>query len=126
MISNTTIKVKSLLAMAFCYLMSGVSFASQADQAIEELENGDGPYETMRTIIGILFMVGILVSIGKMMHIGIKYITTSAGGRGSAKEALLPWFIGAVCLALFWSLSTWLLTHLEIGPSGGGIFDIDI
>ena len=70
-----------------------------------------------------LFFIGLAVSVAKMMHIGIKYMTSTVTKKSDAKDALIPWAIGTIALILFWSLSTWLLRILDTGTSKN-IFDL--
>ena len=108
----------------FTLILMNMSFASQQVKEVEkELTESGGVYATLREIIGILSLLGVGISIIKMMQIGLKFLTQPAGGRSSAKESIIPWFVGAVVLALFWSISTWILEGIE-PTTGGSIFDI--
>ena len=102
---------------------TGVAVSQSTSDAISGLEGGNGVYGTILEIMGILFGVGIAVAVGKMMHIGIKFMTSTATKKSDAKDALLPWAIGTIALILFWSLSTWLIKILDSG-NNKGIFDI--
>jgi hypothetical protein len=102
----------------------GPTCYADAEEAMSQLVSGTGAYETIREIVNLLFFVGMGICVIKLMHIGVKFITNAAG-KGNAKEALLPWFIGAVLLALFWPISTWIISSLEPASSGTtNIFDI--
>ena len=49
-------------------------------------------------ITQILLLVGAGVCVGKLLHIGILFITSSAADKSNAKMAMLPWLIGTfVC-----------------------------
>lgn len=53
---------------------------------------------TLTEITRILLLVGAGVCIGKVIHIGILYVTSSAADKSNAKMALMPWLIGTfVC-----------------------------
>ena len=49
-------------------------------------------------IIGIIFVVGNIVSVGSIMLIGIRYMVSSVEEKAEYKERLLPYFIGACLL----------------------------
>lgn len=49
-------------------------------------------------ITNLLLIIAAGVCIGKCIHIGIKYMMSSAAEKSNAKEAMLPWLIGTfVC-----------------------------
>lgn len=53
---------------------------------------------TLIEITQIMLIVGAGVCIGKVIHIGILYVTSSAAEKSNAKMAVLPWLIGTfVC-----------------------------
>lgn len=54
-------------------------------------------------ILGIVSVVGILVSVGTLSVIGIKFMVASVEQKAQYKQALLPWLIGAI---LLFSLTT--------------------
>ena len=54
--------------------------------------------ETLINFTRILLLIGTAVCVGKMIHIGILYVTSTAVDKSNAKQALLPWLIGTfVC-----------------------------
>ena len=101
----------------------GSKGSESTEAAISGLEGGEGVYGTINQIMNLLFGVGLAVAVGKMMHIGIKFMTTTATKKSDAKDALLPWAIGTIALVMFWGLSTWLIRILDSGEQGK-IFDI--
>ena len=50
------------------------------------------------TILGLIQVVGIIVSVITLMIIGIKYVVGSAEERAEYKKTMLPYLIGAVML----------------------------
>ena len=51
----------------------------------------------------ILLVVAGLVCVGKLIHIGIKYMMTAAADKSDAKMALVPWLVGTiVCFGAAW------------------------
>ena len=51
---------------------------------------------TLVNITEILLLIGTAVCIGKVIHIGILYLTSTAMEKSQAKQAILPWIIGTV------------------------------
>lgn len=49
-------------------------------------------------VVGIIKVVGIFVSIGAIMVIGVKYMMGSAEEKAEYKKVLIPYLIGAVLL----------------------------
>ena len=63
-----------------------------------QLELGPTAEATLIEITQILLLVGAAVCVGKVIHIGILYVTSSAVDKSNAKQAILPWLIGTfVC-----------------------------
>lgn len=57
------------------------------------------PSEVEKTLVDIteiLLLIGTAVCIGKVIHIGILYVTSTAVEKSQAKQAILPWIIGTV------------------------------
>ncbi len=54
--------------------------------------------DSLTEIAEILFLVGAAVCVGKCIHIGILYVTSSAVEKSNAKMAVMPWLVGTfVC-----------------------------
>ena len=51
---------------------------------------------TLTKITSILLLIASAVCIGKIIHIGLKFVTASAVEKSQAKEALMPWIIGTI------------------------------
>lgn len=51
---------------------------------------------TLENITKILLLIGTAVCIGKVIHIGILYLTSTAMEKSMAKQAILPWIIGTI------------------------------
>ena len=51
---------------------------------------------TLQNITKILLLIGTAVCIGKVIHIGILYLTSTAMEKSMAKQAVLPWIIGTI------------------------------
>ena len=53
---------------------------------------------TFVDITRVLLLIGTAVCIGKVIQIGILYVTSTAVDKSNAKQAILPWLIGTfVC-----------------------------
>ena len=53
-------------------------------------------YTTLVDITNILLLIGTAVCIGKIIHIGILYLTSTAVEKSNAKQALFPWILGTI------------------------------
>ena len=54
--------------------------------------------KVLTEVTEVLLVVAGLVCVGKLIHIGILYMTSSAADKSNAKSAVLPWLIGTfVC-----------------------------
>ena len=57
----------------------------------------------LQPILATLFGLAGAICVGKIIHIGILYMTSSAADKSNAKTALLPWIIGTiVCFGASW------------------------
>lgn len=71
--------------------------------------------EILTEVLQILLGLAGAICVGKLVHIGILYMTSSAAEKSNAKAAVLPWIIGTiVCFGAGW-----------IGPMIINIFRID-
>lgn len=74
-------------SLFFCGMMSKVFAGGQP--VLSTVVTG-----SLTEIAEILFLVGAAVCVGKCIHIGILYVTSSAVEKSNAKMAVLPWVIG--------------------------------
>lgn len=51
---------------------------------------------TLTGITEILLLIGTAVCVGKLIHIGILYLTSTAIEKSNAKQALFPWILGTI------------------------------
>ena len=49
-------------------------------------------------IIGLIKYIAIAVAFGMIIIIGIKWMTSGAGGKAAVKDTFLPYLIGAICV----------------------------
>ena len=67
----------------------------QVDNGAEQLKTEGGK------IVGVIQIVGTVVSIVMMTVLGIKYILGSAEEKANYKESLKPYLIGAILIFAF-------------------------
>lgn len=66
--------------------------------------NVSGDFQNMLdNITGLVRTIGVIVSVGTLSIIGIKYLIGSIEERAQYKQTLLPWLIGAI---MVFSIST--------------------
>ena len=97
-------KVSIIIFIVIILLISTISFAdkytpgkfgdaiSSADVDATEIKDIGGQ------IVGIIQIVGTIVSTGMMMILGIKYMMGSAEEKAAYKKTLFPYLIGAVLI----------------------------
>ena len=74
-----------LFSFSTCTFASGMTLPSQVTTTLTEVTQ-------------VLLVVGAGVCIGKVIQIGIMYVTSSAVDKSNAKSAIMPWLIGTfVC-----------------------------
>lgn len=56
----------------------------------------DDVVTTLTGITEILLLIGTAVCVGKIIHIGILYLTSTAIEKSNAKQALFPWILGTI------------------------------
>jgi hypothetical protein len=113
-----------LIAILMVFSTSFVFAGTAVSQAVSNLNNGTNPaYATLKTIMAILFWAGCALAVFKAIHIGIKFIMTPAPGKSDAKEAIMPWAIGAFILAAGGIISPWIIGVID--PGQNDIFDIN-
>ena len=72
-------------------------------------------------ILSVLLGVSGAVCVGKLIHIGILYMTSSAMDKSNAKSAVLPWLIGTiVCFGAAW-IGPWIIDIFRVD---GNVLDI--
>ncbi len=93
------------LALIFtCF--SNVAFAITLDSSVTTI---------LVEVTQVLLVIAGGACVGKLIHIGILYVSATAADKSNAKTALLPWLIGTfVCFGA-----------ATIGPAVIGIFKVD-
>lgn len=66
--------------------------------------DGGGEVDTVLTeVVNILLIIAGCVCLGKLIHIGILFLTAGAAEKSNAKMALIPWIVGTiVCFGASW------------------------
>ena len=78
--------------------------------------------ERLVEITRILLLIGTAVCIGKLIHIGILYVTSTAAERSNAKQAVLPWIIGTVVCFGAATIGEWII-NLFLGLLPNKVLD---
>lgn len=95
-------KWNRILSMVFTFFMIfslfTCVFADASTKKDDNIANMKEILEPLIRITQVLLLVGAGVCIGKLIHIGILFVTSSAAEKSNAKMAMLPWVIGTfVC-----------------------------
>jgi len=92
-------KSMKILSIALCAIiaLTPVIFATTiAGVNVEPNTTNTGVENLGNRTIGILQVIGIFVSIGAIIAIGIKYMMGSAEEKAEYKKVLIPYLIGAI------------------------------
>ncbi len=74
---------------------------SQFAQGITPQAPGDGKLNSsVNKILGVAQWIGFIVGVVMVIWIGVKYITAGANGKAEVKATMVPWLVGAACVAL--------------------------
>ena len=95
-----------ILIIALIIMMMPIkSYASIFDPIINyneynpgEIESSDKVNGIVNNILGVIYWLGVAISVGALMIIGIKYMTGSLEEKAQYKETLAPYVIGAILL----------------------------
>lgn len=79
-----------------CILLFGAS--TIAPQIIETFKENQDAEDIGNLILSIIRVIGIFISVGILMILGIKYMLGSLEERASYKKSMLPYIIGAILL----------------------------
>lgn len=92
-------KFNKLISDFMTWLMAFTMFMNTYVLASDNFANTTVGH-ILTDITSVLLTVAGLVCVGKLIHIGILYMTSSAAEKSNAKSAALPWLIGTiVCFA---------------------------
>ena len=68
---------------------------------------------TVSTILGVVQWIGFIVGIAMCIYIGIKYLTAGAGAKAEVKSTMIPWLVGALCVALAPTIASTVFTMFQ-------------
>lgn len=74
------------------YSLLFFTFTNQCVFAAED----DTVFKILEEVAQVLFVIAGLLCLGKLIQIGIMYMTSSAVEKSQAKTALVPWLAGTV------------------------------
>lgn len=107
-------KIKKNFLINFLYNIAlfSVCFTNVAFAAVTL---DDSVIEILTEVTQVLLVIAGGACVGKIIHIGILYVSSTAADKSNAKTALLPWLIGTfVCFGA-----------ATIGPAVIGIFKVN-
>lgn len=79
----------------YCFAMSDVTNDVTWDSWKPNVEDENALKDKTNIIIGAIRVIGIIVSVGSLMVIGIKVIWGSAEEKANYKQQMMPWILGA-------------------------------
>lgn len=91
----------SILCFAIVIALSATVLASDPFNRIEPNATGNATNSTYKignSILGVVQTVGIILSVGCLMVLGIKYMMGSAEEKAEYKKTFIPYIVGAVLL----------------------------
>lgn len=89
--------ISALLTTMLCAIQLSAVFAYEANVTVRPIGEIDG---IVYNILGAVQWIGFIVGIAMCIYIGIKYLTAGAGTKAEVKGTMIPWLIGALCVAL--------------------------
>ena len=95
-------KAIKVLSIILCLMiaLSPVIFAETIGgvEVTPNTDAGSGFTSAGNRIVGFVKVIGIFVSVGALMAIGIKYMMGSAEEKAEYKKVMIPYLIGALLL----------------------------
>ena len=101
--------ISALLTALLCALQFTVVFGGYNAGGITPSPIG-GLDGVVFTILGVVQWIGFIVGIAMCIYIGIKYLTAGAGAKAEVKSTMIPWLVGALCVALAPTIATTVFT----------------
>lgn len=102
MLSKKSIKILSIVLMVVILLMtlgsSVFATISGTFDPDEKALEGTGAGDLANTILGAIKWIGVAISIGMLMYLGIKYVTSSPDGKADLKGKLGVYILGFVLI----------------------------
>ena len=99
MLSKKSIKVISIVLLVVMMLVtfSGVAFADTISNSVQpdtSAVNNTNATNIAKTALGALKWLGIVVAVGMLIFLGIKYVTSSPEGKANLKGQLGIYVLG--------------------------------
>ena len=113
-----------ILSLALCFAVSSMSLAATAGWTPSINTEGISPTpptgngmesitEGIGKVLGAAQWIGLIVGIGMIIYIGVKYLTAGAGKKAEAKETAIPLLIGAGLVMLAPTIAQWVFHLFE-------------
>lgn len=122
MLSKKSIKILSivLIAIMLFFMMGSTVFAGISENLTpdENVFSNNGNVATLaKKILGALMWIGIAISIGMLMFLGIKYVTSSPDGKADIKGKLGVYILGFVLIVAATAIVGMLETFADLGAN---------
>ena len=90
----------TVLCFAIVATMSATVLATTiGNVSVDPINPSDNTYQTVgQKVIGIIQVVGIIISVICLMVLGIKYMMGSAEAKAEYKKTFIPYLVGAILL----------------------------
>ena len=90
----------TVLCFAIVATMSATVLATTiGNVSVDPINPSDNTYQTVgQKVIGIIQVVGIIISVICLMVLGIKYMMGSAEEKAEYKKTFIPYLVGAILL----------------------------
>lgn len=75
--------------------------------------------DNVYAVLGAIQWIGFIVGIAMCIWIGIKYLTSGAGKKAEVKSTMIPWLVGAACIALAPTLASAVFKMFAPQKNGG-------
>ena len=102
------INIVLIIAMLVTALSTTVFALSPSAITGTEVSGGSKIQELGNQIVGLIRMIGTIISVGVLVVLGIKYMTASPEGKADYKSTMIPYIVGAVIVFA----ATWIATAI--------------
>lgn len=92
------------------FIISNAVLAGDLINAFQDSTNPNGPgteevKDRAGRIVGIIQVIGTMVSVGMLMILGIKYMLGSADEKAEYRKSMVPYIIGSILIFGFSNLT---------------------
>lgn len=104
---KTKILIILINLILILFLISSATFGTLIDEFEKSIDStgSDDLKDAGGTILGIIRVIGTIVSVGMIMVLGIKYMVGSAEEKAGYKKTMFPYLIGAILIFAATSLA---------------------